>query len=62
MTAFDWVAQLLGILAALLVAPLFLGWVNQCRAWLQNKSAPPLMLPYRGIYMEIGRASCRERV
>ena len=49
MTAFDWVAQILGILAALLAAPLFLGWVNQCRAWLQNKSAPPLMLPYRGI-------------
>jgi formate hydrogenlyase subunit 4 len=49
MTAFDWVAQILGILAALLAAPLFLGWVNQCRAWLQNKSAPPLMLPYRAI-------------
>jgi hypothetical protein len=49
MTAFDWVAQILGILAALLAAPLFLGWVNQCRAWLQNKSAPPLMLPYRTI-------------
>ena len=49
MTVFDWVTQILGILAALLVAPLFLGWVNQCRAWLQNKSAPPLLLPYRGI-------------
>jgi len=49
MTAFDWVAQILGIFAALLAAPLFLGWVNQCRAWLQNKSAPPLLLPYRAI-------------
>ena len=37
------------VLAALLAAPLFVGWVNQCRAWLQNKSAPELWLPYRGI-------------
>jgi formate hydrogenlyase subunit 4 len=32
-----------------LAAPLFLGWVNQCRAWLQNKTAPSILLPYRGI-------------
>jgi len=24
-----------------------LGWVNQCRAWLQNKSGPGLLQPYR---------------
>jgi formate hydrogenlyase subunit 4 len=41
--------QLLELLAALAVAPLFVGWVNQCRAWLQNRSAPSLWLPYRGI-------------
>ncbi|MGK2913593.1 MAG: respiratory chain complex I subunit 1 family protein [Porticoccaceae bacterium] len=29
------------------LAPLLVGWVNQCRAWLQNRSAPPLLLPYR---------------
>ncbi len=49
MTSFDWIAQILGIVVSVLAAPLFLGWVNQCRAWLQNKSAPPLMQPYRGI-------------
>jgi len=49
MTAFDWIAQTLGIVGSVAAAPLFLGWVNQCRAWLQNKSAPPLMQPYRGI-------------
>jgi formate hydrogenlyase subunit 4 len=49
MNAFDWIAQVLGMLAAVLAAPLFLGWVNQCRAWLQNKSAPSILLPYRGI-------------
>jgi formate hydrogenlyase subunit 4 len=49
MTAFDWVAQLLGILAAIAAAPLFLGWVNQCRAWLQNRTAAGLLQPYRGI-------------
>jgi len=31
---------------ALALAPLLTGWVNQCRAWLQNKSAPPLLQPY----------------
>jgi formate hydrogenlyase subunit 4 len=49
MNAFDWMAQLLGILAAVLAAPLFLGWVNQCRAWFQNRTAPSILLPYRGI-------------
>jgi formate hydrogenlyase subunit 4 len=32
-----------------LAAPLFLGWINQCRAWLQNRSAPSLLQPYRTI-------------
>jgi formate hydrogenlyase subunit 4 len=40
-------SQLLEIVAALLLAPLLTGWVNQCRAWLQNKSAPSLLLQYR---------------
>ncbi len=31
------------------LAPLLVGWVNQCRAWLANKSAPSLFLPYRTI-------------
>lgn len=42
-------SQLLQLAIALLLAPLLLGWVNQCRAWLQNKSAPSLLLPYRTI-------------
>jgi formate hydrogenlyase subunit 4 len=40
-------SQLLEIVVALLLAPLLTGWVNQCRAWLQNKSAPSLLLQYR---------------
>ncbi len=39
-------AQLLEIAVALLLAPLLTSWVNQCRAWLQNKSAPSLLLQY----------------
>jgi formate hydrogenlyase subunit 4 len=35
--------------AAVAVAPLFLGWVTQCRAWLQNRGAPSIWLPYRAI-------------
>ena len=48
----DWTAnltQLLEVVAALAVAPLFVGWVTQCRAWLQNRTAPAIWLPYRGI-------------
>lgn len=39
--------QLLGVAVAVALAPLSLGWVNQCRAWLSNRSAPPLTQPYR---------------
>jgi formate hydrogenlyase subunit 4 len=46
----SYVSQLLEILIALGLAPLLLGWVNQCRAWLQNRSAPPLLLPYRVLH------------
>jgi len=49
MTATGFISQLLQLALALLLAPLLLGWVNQCRAWLQNKSAPSLLLPYRTI-------------
>jgi formate hydrogenlyase subunit 4 len=41
--------QALELFAALAAAPLFVGWVNQCRAWLQNRRGPGLWLPYRGI-------------
>ncbi|HEY2970084.1 MAG TPA: NADH-quinone oxidoreductase subunit H [Casimicrobiaceae bacterium] len=50
MRATELIYQLLQVAIALLLAPLLLGWVNQCRAWLQNKSAPPLLLPYRMIH------------
>jgi formate hydrogenlyase subunit 4 len=40
-------AQFTELMLALLLAPLLTGWVNQCRAWLQNKSAPALLQPYR---------------
>jgi formate hydrogenlyase subunit 4 len=40
-------SQLYQTLLAVLLAPLMLGWINNCRAWLQNKSAPGLLQPYR---------------
>jgi len=49
MTVSGFASQLLQLAIALLLAPLLVGWVNQCRAWLQNKSAPSLLLPYRMI-------------
>src|SRR5579859_7412177 len=39
-------SQVLEIVVALALAPLLTGWVNQWRAWLQNKSAPSLLQPY----------------
>ena len=49
MRAMDLITQLLEVLATLVAAPMFVGWINKCRAWLQNRSAPSLWLPYRGI-------------
>ncbi len=49
MTPLAATTQLLEIVGAALAAPVFLGWVNQCRAWLQNRSAPPLLQPYWGL-------------
>jgi formate hydrogenlyase subunit 4 len=47
MSAADLFSQLLQTLLAIALAPLALGWVNQCRAWLQNRRAPALLQPYR---------------
>jgi formate hydrogenlyase subunit 4 len=43
-------AALIGLIEALLaivLAPLFIGWIDQCRAWLQNRSGAGLLQPYR---------------
>jgi formate hydrogenlyase subunit 4 len=47
MSTLGFLSQLLEIISALLLAPLLSGWVNQWRAWLQNKSAPGILQPYR---------------
>jgi formate hydrogenlyase subunit 4 len=43
-------SQLLEIVVALAAAPLLTGWVGQCRAWLQNRSAPSPLQPYRMLH------------
>jgi formate hydrogenlyase subunit 4 len=40
------VLQILQLVFAVLAAPLLLGWVNQCRAWLQNRRGPGVLRPY----------------
>jgi len=35
------------MLLAIGIAPLFTGWIAQCRAWMQSRSAPPLRQQYR---------------
>jgi formate hydrogenlyase subunit 4 len=50
LTVSAFLAQLLQFAVALAAAPLLTGWVNQCRAWMQNKSAPSLLQPYRTLH------------
>ena len=57
MTAAGVFSQLLDIVAALALAPLLSGWVSQCRAWLQNKSAPSLLQPYRVLHKLFNKES-----
>jgi formate hydrogenlyase subunit 4 len=57
MKVFSTLSQILEIVLALLVAPLLTGWVNQCRAWLQNKSAPSLLQPYRLLHKLFNKES-----
>lgn len=47
MSTFPYALQVLDVLLALLLAPLLTGWVNQCRAWLQQRRGPGLLQPYR---------------
>ena len=50
-------AQLMEIAIAIALAPLLTGWVNQWRAWLQNKSAPSLWQPYRMLHKLFNKES-----
>jgi formate hydrogenlyase subunit 4 len=47
MSAITILRQFGEVLLAVAIAPLFAGWIAQCRAWLQSRSAPPLTQPYR---------------
>ena len=51
------ISQLMAIAVALLLAPLMTGWVNQWRARMQNKSAPPLLQPYRVLHKLFNKES-----
>jgi len=44
-----WFIQVLEVLLALAAAPLFVGWIVQCRAVLQNRKPPSIWLPYRNL-------------
>jgi len=49
MSASAVLSQIVQLAAALAIAPLLMGWVGVCRAWLSGRRAPPLVLPYRTI-------------
>ncbi|MFA5371358.1 MAG: NADH-quinone oxidoreductase subunit H [Sideroxydans sp.] len=42
--------QLTQLLLVVLAAPLLSGWVNQCQAWLQNRSGAGVLQPYRVLH------------
>lgn len=50
MSLSGFLSQLLEIVVALILAPLLMGWISAWRAWLQNKSAPSLLQPYRMLH------------
>jgi formate hydrogenlyase subunit 4 len=41
--------QLFQNMLVLLAAPLLLGWVNNCRSWMQGRSAAGIFQPYRNL-------------
>ena len=50
-------SQGLEIVLAIALAPVLTGWVNQWRAWLQNKSAPSIWQPYRVLHKLFNKES-----
>jgi len=44
------VFQLTQLLLVVLAAPLLTGWVNQCQAWLQNRTSAGVLQPYRVLH------------
>jgi formate hydrogenlyase subunit 4 len=55
MSWLTWLIQGLEVLVALLAAPLFVGWIAQCRAVLQNRTPPSIWLPYRNLSKLLGK-------
>jgi formate hydrogenlyase subunit 4 len=46
----DLASQVFQTALAVAAAPLLLGWVSQCRAWLQNRTGPGVLQPYRVLF------------
>ncbi|MBI3430165.1 MAG: NADH-quinone oxidoreductase subunit H [Actinobacteria bacterium] len=57
MSLSQFLSQIFATLAALLIAPLLLGWVNQVRAWLANRSGPGIFMPYRLLHKLFNKES-----
>jgi len=50
-------SQVFATLSALLLAPLLLGWINQSRAWLANRSGSGVLQPYRTLHKLFNKES-----
>lgn len=53
----QFLSQIFATLSALVLAPLLLGWVNQSRAWLSNRSGPGILQPYRVLHKLFNKES-----
>ena len=50
-------SQALEVVLAVTLAPLLSGWIGQCRAWLQGRSAPSVLQPYRTLHKLFNKES-----
>ncbi len=46
----DTLFQLIQSVLAVTLAPLLMGWINQCHAWLQNRRGAGVLQPYRELH------------
>lgn len=53
-----WGLALLQALLYPLLAPLLVGWIRKCKAWLQNRRGPSVWQPYRELYKLFAKEVC----
>ena len=55
---YGFIFQFIQLIMTLVLSPLLLGWINQCRYWLQNRQGPGVFQPYR----QLVKLFCKDAV